>query len=355
MVKKYWRTLVVAVLVGMLLFVAWPDSSTIYFDGTVDQAVFGFNSNGRTEYRIRSSQYSGYLEFRGDETKWFYVVNASMPEDEIQQILSDGYSGWETSDIVFPFDDGIGTLSSQSLMTLSLEVPDGGSFTYDMEITLDEGNGDEDGDVAWNRIVLKNFPEDLIIQLHSGNDIDMKGTAEKIPMGLYRVIGCSSITFYAAPVLESQEESEIGYNPRLKGNLKRFSFTNTEKNTFEISYYAKTIFNEIGHVEMEGTRQDGRELTLEISDIGQYPIPVKLYGQAGELEMGGVSCYPDWKQWVLEKRSELLLSVAGLFIGMAFKKAQEEKPRPKKEGEGVLPAQDAVLQGKQKSSEQQEN
>lgn len=338
--KNYWSIAALILLTILLLVCAWPNSSAIYFNGAADHAVFTFSSGGRDIYSVKSdSQYNGKIVFGFNETELMYVANTSMSEEEIQQIREEGFSDWETSNEVFPFNEGIATLSSKSeyesesksLMTIILESPNGGSFTYDMEITCDEG----DGNGEWNRIELKNFPEDLLILLHSGLDIDMDGTTKKIPQGLYWIIGCTSITFYAVPAVP--EDRDIGYDPRLKGTLESFQFTNTERDTFETTYQAETNFIEIGHVEMKGCAEDGKPLMLEISDIGQYPLPVKLSGQVGTLEMGGVNCYPAPKQWLLEKRSELLLSIAGLFIGLMFKKAEKKTEEKKLEEKNPEP------------------
>lgn len=333
-VKNNLGKIVVFALALVLFSVAWPKSSAIYFEGTADQAEFTFSSDKRAVYKVKSyNQYNGKIVFGADKTKMFFIVDASMPEDEIQQIRKNGYPSGKTSSEVFWFKDGSATLSSKSesaptvnsLMTLILESPDGNNFSYNMEITQSEG----DGSGPWNQIELKNFPEDLIIQLHSSFDIDMKGTTKKIPLGLYRIIDCSSITFYAVPA--SPGDSEIGYEFQLKKALDHFQFINTERDTFEITYRAETNFIEIGHVKMEGDAQKEQELILEISDIGQYPLPVKLYGQAGALTMGGVNCYPNQYQLILDKRSELLFSIVGLYVGLAFGKTQEKKSAAKGE------------------------
>lgn len=329
-IKNHWNwgLAVLIPLTIFLLFYAWPKSSAIYFDGTVDQATFSFCSERQIAYSVKSDiEHNGKVVFENDGTELILAVKTSASEETFHQAREGKYSDQELGREVFAFDSGIATLSSltpdpqvKPRMAITLKPPEGGSFTYDMEVTQDEG----DGNGEWNQIELKNFSKDIAIELSSTCDINMKGTAETMPAMLYQVFGCKSITFYAVPA--SPEDPETGYDSRLKEPLKTFRFTNTERDTIEITYRAETNFVEIGHVEMEGTVQPDQELMLEIGDIGQYPLPVKLSGQVGELTMGGVNCYPNPKQWVLDKRSELLLSIAALFIGLMFKIAEEKKP-----------------------------
>lgn len=336
-IKKHWNLgLVVLIpLTIFLLFYAWPKSSAIYFDGTADQAAFSFCSDRQIAYGVKSDiEHNGKIVFETDGTELILAVKTSAPEETFQQAREGRYSDQELGREVFAFDGGIATLVSlapdpqvKPRMAITLKPPEGGSFTYDMEVTRDEG----DGSGEWNRIELKNFSKDAVIELSSTCDINMKGTSETMPAMLYQIFGCKSIAFYAVPA--SPKDSEIGYDSRLRAPLKSFRFTNMERDTIEITYRAETNFVEIGHVEMKGKAQQDQELTLEISDMGQYPLPVKLSGQAGELTMGGVNCYPNPKQWVLDKRSELLLSIAGLFIGLMFKLAEEKKPVKKEENE----------------------
>lgn len=265
--------------------------------------------------------------FRANETETIYAVEASMPEEEIQQIQENGFPGWESSDEIFPFIDGSATLSaisgakseSRLLMTLMLEPPKGESITYDIEITRVK----EDGHTGINQIELKNFSVEPVVKLGSVCDVNMKGTTKMIPAGLYRIIGCRSITFFAVP--GDLEDSENGYYPQLNRSLEHFQFTNMEKGTFEITYFAETEFREVGHVEVEGQVQAERWLMLEISDIGQYPIPIKIYGQAGELKMAGSTCYPSFRQLLVDGSSDLLLLIVGAVVGVLFEKAKGGK------------------------------
>lgn len=330
-VKTLWKIVVLA-SAFMLFIIAWPKSSAIYFEGTADQVTFTFSSDTRAVYAIKSSnQFNGDIVFGADKTQMFFIVDTSMPENEIQQVRENGYPSGKTSREVFWFKDGSATLFTKTesdltlnpFMTLTLESPDGQSFSYDMEITRHKGKGDG----SWNQIELKNFPEDIKIILHSGCDINMAGTTKKIPQGQYRIVDCNSIKFYSVPF--NPEDRNIGYEGKLTKTLEHFKFTNTERDTFEITYRAETNFIEIGHVEMDGYAQKGKELMLEISDIGQYPLPVKLYGKAGALTMGGVNCYPNIYQLILDKRPELLFSIVGLYIGFVFDKMREKKPSAK--------------------------
>lgn len=305
--SKKWNpgrivALVLLIAIALIFWLLFPRSSTIYFDGTADRASFSVPLDNLATYGIKSdAQYNGMLKFNADETETIYAVEASMPEEEIQHIQENGYPDWESSSEVFPFIDGSATLSAMSeaesesrlLMNLMLEPPEGEHLTYQIEITRVR----MDGNAEINQIELSSFSAEPIVKLYCARDINMKGTTKKIPAGLYRIVGCRSIKFFAAP--GSSEDSESGYYPQLNMSLNHFNVTNAEKSTFEITYSAKTEFREIGYVEMEGDVQAGRWLKLEIGDIGLYPIPIKIYGCAGELKAADKSLYPSlWQLFV---------------------------------------------------------
>lgn len=329
--KKKLDQFVAIFLLAALVVIWWfllPKSSTIYFDGTAERATFSIALDRLANYGIKSdNQYNGSIIFGADETETIYVVEASMSEDKIQQIRENGFPGWESSDEVFPFIDGSATLSaiseanseSRLLMTLKLEPPEGESFVYDIEITRVK----KDGDTEINQIELKNFSKEPVVKLSCTCNINMDGTTKMIPKGLYRIIGCQSITFFAVP--GGPEDSESGYNPQLNRSLEHFQYMNTEKGTFEITYFAETEFSDVGHVEVEGHVQTGQWLMLEISDIGQYPIPVKMSGRAGELKMAGATRYPSLRQWLLNRSPDLLFLIVGAIGGTLFEKAKGRK------------------------------
>ena len=315
-------------LFGLVCWRLFPRSSTIYFDGTADQASFSVPLDKLATYGIKSNaQYNGKLIFSADETETIYAVEASMPEEEIRQIQENGYPDWESSNEVFPFSDGSATLSaiseaeseseSRLLMNLMLEPPEGESLTYKIEITRVK----DDGKAKINQIELNSFSAEPIVKLHCACDINMKGTTKTIPAGLYRIVGCRSIKFFAAP--GGSEDSENGYYSQLNMSLNHFNVTNAEKGTFEITYSAKTEFREIGYVEVEGDVQTGRWLELEISDIGQYPIPVKIYGCAGELKAADEALYPSLRQLFVDKSPELFVAaVVGAVLSYLLDKVK---------------------------------
>lgn len=317
--------LIIAVLVAVL-WALFPKTATIYFNGTADRAEFSITSDKQTVFNIKSyKEYGGRIVFGSDETATIYAVKASMPEEEIQRILADGFPDWESSNEVFPFINGSATLfsqtqsSSKSVMALTLEPPEDGIFTYDMEIT----HVTEEGVSKWNQIELKNFSAEPVIRLSSTCDINMKGTTKMIPTGLYRIIGCQSITFFAVP--GGPEDSESGYSPQFNSSLEHFQFTNTEKGTLQITYYAEPESNEVGHIEVEGQVQTGQWPMLEISDIGQYPLPVEIHGRVEALTMAGESRYPSLKQRLADNSSALLLMIATAFFTMLLEKARGKK------------------------------
>jgi len=329
--SKKWNPgwIVALVLLIAFAFICWwlfPRSSTIYFDGTADQASFSVPLDKLAAYGIKSdAQYNGTLMFSADKTETIYVVEASMPEAEIREIQKNGYPDWESSNEVFPFIDGSATLSaiskaeseSRLLMNLMLEPTTGESLTYRIEIT----RGRVDGKAEINQIELNTFSAEPIVKLYCACDINMKGTTKTIPAGLYRIVGCRSIKFFAAP--GDSEDSENGYYSQLNMSLEHFIVTIAEKGTFEITYSAKTESKEIGCVEVEGGVQPGRWLKLEISDIGQYPIPVKIYGCAGKLEAADATLYPSLRQLFVDKSPGLFVAaVVGAVLSYLLDKVK---------------------------------
>lgn len=330
--------LVVLVVIPIIIILASiPRSAAIYFSGAVEDASFTLTSDRVVTYGLKhDNQYNGTVEFRFEETEIMYVVNASMSEEEIQQICREGYPGWETSNTVFPFNEGIATLFTMPLARIILEPPEDGSFTYDLEITRDK----QDETVSQNQIELKNFPEDLVIKLSSTNDIDMNGsTTKKIPAGLYRIVGCNSITFYSVPL--THEDSEMGYNPQLNASLEHFRFTNSEQGAFETTYTAKLEHSDVGHVEVEGDASQEQRIKLEIGDIGQYPIPIEITGRAEQLKVAGKSCYPSVGQMLVDSAPQMLWmvipAIAGAMFGVLFEKVLKDKPDKKTEAKGEDP------------------
>lgn len=185
-----------------------------------------------------------------------------------------------------------------------LEPPKGENLTYNIEITRVK----DDGKDEINQIELNSFSAEPIVKLHCACDINMKGTTKTIPAGLYRIVGCRSITFFAAP--GGSEDSENGYYSQLNMSLNHFNVMNAKKHTFDITYSAETKSREIGYAEVEGDVQTGRRLELEIGDIGQYPIPIKIYGYAGELKAADKNLYPSmWKLFVDESPKLFLAAI----------------------------------------------
>ena len=317
-----WVLILLIILLGTGII--WLNSPTIHFDGVAEKAAFSFVADRQAAYSIRcDNSNNSEIKFGADRTATIYVVSASVPEDLIEEIQEGGFTDWESSNEIFPFIDGSATLFSGALMNLMLELPEGGSFTYDMEITRDEGKTDGER----NRVELKNFSEDLVIQLGSAYDISMKGNTKVIPKGLYRIIGCTTITFYAVP--SASKDSEIDFNSHVKGTLKHFKFVNAEMNTMEVTYFAETNSNEVGHVLVEGSAEKAQGVTLGVSDIGQYPIPIMISGQVKSLEIAGANAKPNMRQWLFERRSELLMLIVGGYItflvGTAFGKKTGSK------------------------------
>lgn len=294
--------------------------------GKAGRAALSVTSDKLATFGIKSyEEYGGRIVFGANETETIYAVETSMPEEKIQQILEVGFPGWESSDEVFPFIDGSATLFSQTqssskpIMALILEPPEDGRFTYDLEITYVR----EEGTSKWNQFELKNFSAEPIIRLSSTCDINMKDTTKTIPAGLYRIIGCRSITFFAVP--SAPEDSENRYYPQLNSSLEHFQFTNRGTGTLQITYYAEPESSEVGHIEVERQAKTGQWLMLEISDIGQYPLPVKIYGRAETLMMAGTNRYPSLRQCLVDNSSVLLLLIVGAFFTKLFEKAQGKK------------------------------
>lgn len=111
----------------------------------------------------------------------------------------------------------------------------------------------------------------------------------------------------------------------MNSSLEHFQFTNRGTGTLQITYYAEPESSEVGHIEVERQAKTEQWLMLEISDIGQYPLPVKIYGRAETLMMAGTNRYPSLRQCLVDNSSVLLLLIVGAFFTKLFEKAQGKK------------------------------
>ena len=322
-ILKLFFMLFVFGIMGVIAFwIFSPKSATIYLECGAKQAKFALFSDQQVAYDIKSDDcYNGKIVFMADKTETMYAVNTSVPTEMVQQIQEKGFPDWESSNVVFPFIDGSATLSSGPFMRIMLERAEGGSFIYDMEITRDEG----DGSGNWNRIELTNFSDDLIVLMDSTCDINMKGNTKTMPTGMYQIIGCSSIAFYAVPETNDSNSMDILFGYGLSGSIDHFKFLGLEKGTFELTYFAETEFKEIGHSEVEGTAKKPWQMQLEISDIGRYPIPIKIRGQVAPLKIEDEIYGPSLGQWLVDEWKELLLSVITFFFGWAIGRCERKE------------------------------
>lgn len=335
--QKRRSMLITLLLIASILLAAQiltPKTSTIYFDGVGDVAAFTLHPNEETVYSIVSDSYgNGKVQLLADKTDVIYAVSTTAPAEVLQEVLSGKHEPyyWLSGRDVFPFVDGCGTISGEFGMELVLRPAPGNGedvdstwegLTYDIELT----RGKESGIYEQNQIKLKNFSADMGIYLHGSHDLNMLGTAVQIPTGNYRIIGCKSIIFTLSPLASGTQDPSITLATSLDHvPLEHFCFTNSEKNTLEITYFAETKFSELGHTEVEGSATGGQGLYLDVESLCRYPYPVKVYGRVGRLDVAGATCYPSWAQWLLDNRSQLLYSIALLFIGMVIPKERGKK------------------------------
>lgn len=301
-------------------FAILPGESYVYYNAEADKVSLGGVSDKYFDLYIPGKDLAGEIFFGASEGKIIKVINY----DKVQESKSYKFdiNNYDEAD-EFPFTDGTATLLTNDDADLSLEMPEGELFSYDIEIENKSNNqNNDDNDIRCvNRVTIKNFPKDLRIYIRNSGNINCKGdkTLKEMKPAKYIVYDCDYIQFdmYESSDIKYDTEKSIG----LSKNIDSFYIQNSEKAELEYTYNSNTEFKELGHLGVYGKAKDNY-LKAEIKDLGQYPLPIKIEGRAGKLEIAGESVYLTLRQWITNNMTEIILAVLGIVFTDIITKKQ---------------------------------
>ena len=308
--------LVIWVLAFWGFYVISPRSSVIYYEGTPEELWVEVSEVKGFQRRVMRDSASGELMFKAPTNETIYAVNQelllnSQWEDVNWEPYEDTY--------IFRFLEGRATLRSSDYLALKIGMPDGSSFSYTLNI---ENGGTNEDNAKINLISISDFPKEAIVTMYSNSKIDMNGnvSGNHMQSGEYRLINCDSVSFYQWSPSNTIEDSPTSneVDQEWHGSISSFHIKNSERQVLEFTIDAQTEFREIGHVNLSGDAEKGQELTMEISDLSAYPIPVTLSGSVGRMEIAGHSLYLTPNQWFRANMTQILLALMGVIFSVIF-------------------------------------
>lgn len=302
------------VLAFLIFYIISPRSSVIYYEGTPEELWVEVSEAQQFQRRVRRDSTTGELMFTAPENETIYAANQELLLNTQWEDVD--WEGYEDT-YVFRFSEGSATLRSNDYLVLKIGMPDGVSFSYTLKI---ENGGTNEDDTKINLISISDFPKEAIVTMYSNSEIDMNGNVSENHMqsGEYRLINCDSVSFYQWSSPNSIEDSIIPdeMNRKWHGNISSFRIENSERQVLEFTIDAQTEFREIGHVKLSGDAEKGQELTMDISDLSAYPIPVTLSGSVGRMEIAGHSVYLTSSQWFRANMTQILLALMGVIFSV---------------------------------------
>ena len=291
-----------------------PKSSVIYYEGTPDELWVAVSEAQVFQRRVRRDSGAGELMFTAPENKTIYAVNQELLLNTQWEDVD--WEAYEDTD-VFQFLESSATLRSSDYLVLKIGMPDRVPFSYALKI---ENGGTNEDDTKMNLISISDFPEEAIVTMYSNSEIEMKGnvSGNHMQSGEYRLINCDSVSFYqwspTDTIADSVAPDEV--NQEWRGNIRSFHIKNSERQVLEFTVDAQTEFREIGHINLSGDAEEGQELTMDISDLSAYPIPVTLSGSVGRMEIAGHSLYLTLSQWLRANMTQILLALMGVIFSV---------------------------------------
>lgn len=302
--------LIVWVIVFWFFFRIRPQESVIYYQGCSEESEFQVNEIHAFQLRIKSDQNNGRIFFGSDPDEMMYIVNQELSPDSILENL-DVESYWGQD--IFPFDQGSATLQSADFLTLTIKMEKDEALSYLLRVErvpADDGNG------VKSQVTITNLPEEAVITIRSDSQIYMVGntTGDEMRSGEYRVLYCDSVSFtlLSPPSEDIPTDGWQAYPMNMV--VKSFQVKNSERQMLEFTVDTQTEFREIGHISLSGDAEQDGSLTVDISDLSAYPLPVTLSGSVGRLEIEGHSIYPTPKRWLRENMTQILMALMGVIF-----------------------------------------
>ena len=318
---KHRRMIIATCIIPMIWVIAFlsffwirPQKSVIYYQGCSEESEFQVNEIHTFQLRIKSDQNNGRIFFGSDPDEMMYIVNQELSPDSILENL-DVKSYW--GQYIFPFDQGSATLESADFLTLTIKMEKNEALSYLLRVErvpADDGNGFK------SQVTITNLPEEAVVTIRSDSQIYMAGntTGDEMRSGEYSVLYCDSISFtlLSPPSEEPSEDISTDDWEAYPMNLvvKSFQVKNSERQMWEFTVDTQTEFREIGHISLSGDAEQDGSLTVDISDLSAYPLPVTLSGSVGRLEIAGHSIYPTPDRWLRENMTQILMALMGVIF-----------------------------------------
>ena len=304
------------VIVFLAFFKVRPQNSVIYYQGNSEESEFQVNEIHTFQLRIRSDQNNGQIFFGSDPDKLIYIVNQELSLNQelpLNMILDDSDIEPHVGQDIFPFDQGSATLESTNYLTLTIKMEKNEALSYLLKV---ERVPADDGDGFKSQVTITDFPEKAVITIRSDSQIYMAGntTRDKMRAGEYRVFSCDSVSFSLLPPPSEDIPTDGWQAYPMNMVVKSFQVKNSERQVLEFTVDTQTEFREIGHISLSGDAEQDGSLTVDISDLSAYPLPVTLSGSVGRLEIAGHSFYPTPKQWLRENMTQILLALMGVIF-----------------------------------------
>ena len=324
---KHRRTIIATgVILTVWVIAFWgffkirPQESVIYYQGSSEESEFQVNETHTFQLRIRSDQNNGRIFFGSDPDKLMYIVDQGLLTNETWENLeTESHIGQG----VFPFKQGSATLESADFLTLTIKMPGNETLSYSLRVEhvpADDGNGFK------NQVTITDLPEEAAITIRSNSQIYMVGniTGDEMRSGEYRVLFCDSVSFSLFPPPSEDVPADNWQAYPMNMVARSFQIKNSERQVLEFTVDTQTEFREIGHITLSGDAEQDGSLTVDISDLSTYPLPVTLSGSVGRLEIAGHSFYPTPAQWLRENMTQILLALMGVIFSAVIIKPKSD-------------------------------
>lgn len=319
--EKYKSKIISTTVIFLILafafsffFLISPRTAAFNYEGNAEWVSFNVNASERKTFQFNflSDPDNGRIEFKSDPSEMIYAVELGLAPDPAMGLEDFEWELYEDKK-VFPFQDGSATLDSGGPISLTITLPDDKEPSFTMAIKNTESDL---GDGWKNQILIGNFPEDTYITVSSDEYLQMKGdtSGTQLAGGYYRIYGCTAISFYLSPPVSDSLENQTELDLSFATEISDFTVQNSGRQTIELTIDAETEFREIGHVKFDGQAKQADSVSLQISDLSEYPLSITLTGEVGPFHIAGQSVYTTIWQWLRENRTQILLALIGVIF-----------------------------------------
>jgi hypothetical protein len=219
------------------------------------------------------------------------------------------------------FDHEGGSIHTGGFFYLQVLMPveDGSrkSFAYDLEAEPSEFT---QKDAPINSITFSNFPSDALVYIQNDSPNSIEAQGRNMRFGRYRVLNCGSIQFaYSNDVKDS-----------LSGKIESFELKIGNGENTKLSVIKGGSRPEYMPIDkndrLEGEMLEKGSLTFEMDRLGEYPLPIHIYGNIKRFKQND-RLY-DMNYFVADNTLELIILIFEL-LGAVFAFATLVKNNPK--------------------------